>query len=62
VPFQLAGLDGRPDITVTVNGAPMNAAPDDRSALILLARDGATRIVAIPKPATASAPNNPRTP
>lgn len=62
VPFQLAGLDGRPDITVTVNGAPMNAAPDDRSALILLARDGATRVVAIPKPAPASAPTTPKTP
>lgn len=62
VPVQLAGLDGRPDISVTVNGAPMNAAPDDRSALILLARDGATRVVAIPKPATPAAPTTPKTP
>lgn len=56
VPIQLVGLNGRPDITVTVNGAAMKAAADDRSALILLARDGATRIVATPKPAPTAAP------
>jgi hypothetical protein len=34
----------------------MKAATDDRSATVLLARDGATRITVIPRPAPVVAP------
>lgn len=56
VPVQLAATGDRPAVDVKVNGAPMKAATDDRSATVLLARDGATRITVIPRPAPVAVP------